>query len=196
MNQIQKRNLNAVASGSLSNIASKQGLTLAEAFMACDAIITIDTSASMDDCDVRPGDHTYSRYQAACDELTRLQNELPGKVAVISFSSEVEFCPSGIPTHFSKGTAMEKALNFIKVADGCGIRLIFISDGEAWDEASVLRIARTFASKIDTIFIGREGAPGQRFLRELAEATGGMSYRTGTQELTKLGANIRLMLEA
>jgi len=49
-------------------------------------------------------------------------------------------------------------------------------------------------SKIDTIFVGREGDPGARFLRELSEATGGTATTQQANELNKLGATVRLML--
>lgn len=195
MNHIQKRNPNAVATGSLQDVARKQGLTLAEAFMSCDAIVIVDGSGSMMMTDVKPGE-SLTRHQAATAELARLQAELPGKVAVIAFSSSAEFCPSGYPRYIGGGTNMFEALRFVKVADGCGIKIVLISDGEPDSEVDTLRLAREFTSKIDTIFIGREGAPGQEFLRRLAACTGGIATRTGTTELMQLGASVKLLLEA
>lgn len=204
MNQIQKQSTNAIAPGSLSDIARKSGLTLAEAFMSCDAVVIVDTSGSMAikdavDGDVDRKDHpsgqtNTSRYNAACWELTKLQADLPGKVAVIAFSDHAEFCPSGVPRNIGAGTAMHKALDFIKVADGTGIKLILISDGQPDDPQRTLDIARTFTSKIDTIFIGRGGDSGAEFLRRLAEATGGVSTTQATAQLNQLGSTVRLLL--
>lgn len=192
MNHIQKRNYNAVAKGSLQDVARQSGLTLAEAFMSCDAVVIVDGSGSMMMIDVRPGE-PLTRHQAATAELARLQAELPGKVAVIAFSSSAEFCPSGFPRYIGGGTDMAAALEFVKVADGCGIKIILISDGEPDNADATLRLARGFTSKIDTVFIGREGAPGAEFLRRLAAATGGIATRTGTTELTQLGSTVRLL---
>jgi Mg-chelatase subunit ChlD len=196
MSQIQKHNPNAIAAGSLQDIARKSGVSLAEAFINCEAVVMVDTSGSMNTKDVRPGTRD-SRYKVACDELAKLQAETPGKIAVVAFSNEAEFCPTGFPRYIGGSTAMHRALEFIKVADGCGIRLILISDGEpnCGTEAQTLALARTFTSKIDTIYIGPEGENGARFLQELANTTGGIATTQVTNKLNELGATVRLMLE-
>jgi Mg-chelatase subunit ChlD len=53
------------------------------------------------------------------------------------------------------------------------MRFIVISDGEPDDEKEALKVAKTFKNRIDTIFVGREGAEGQDFLNRLAKASGG-----------------------
>lgn len=189
-NQLQKQESRAVAPGSLTDVAQKTGQSLAEVFLECEAVVVVDTSGSMAAMDNR----TVSRYTAACQELKRLQAETPGKLAVVSFSDHAQFDPSGVPTDLGSSTGMHKALSFIKIADGTGIRIVLISDGEPDNPAETLRIARTFTSRIDTIFIGREGDDGARFLRELSEATGGIAATQHTHELNKLGATVRLML--
>jgi uncharacterized protein YneF (UPF0154 family) len=82
----------ALVSGSLAALAQQSGKSLAESFIHCDAVVIVDTSASMNDRDARGG---VSRYKAAVEELTALQNALPGKIAVISFSDYAMFCPGG-----------------------------------------------------------------------------------------------------
>lgn len=195
MTGIQKRNQSNITKGSLADIARTQGTTLAESFLSCDAVVIVDTSASMNVCDVGE-DRTRSRYLAACDELRKLQEAMPGKVAVVSFSGSTEFCPGGVPRYIGSTTDMTGALQFVKIADGTGIKLILISDGEPDSPSETLKVARTFTTKIDTIFIGPEGSEGARFLRELSEATGGIATTQKTNELHKLGGTVKLMLEA
>lgn len=185
---------NALVKGSLSAIAQQSGKSLAESFIHCDAVVIVDTSGSMQGRDAPGG---KSRYQAAIAELTALQEAMPGKLAVLSFSSTVEFCPAGVPTFLGGGTDVAGALQFARIADVPGMTFFLISDGEPNNEAAALDVARTFSNKINTIFVGPEqwGQAGRDFLRRLAEATGGQSE---VAELTRaLGSTVqRLMLTA
>lgn len=179
--------------GSIENIAKNNNTSIAETFMNIDAIILIDVSISMADKDT---DSNQSRYDVALDELSKLQNNLPGKVAVISFSSFPSFCPNGIP-NFDRGmTDMAKALKHIKIADGCGIKFILISDGEPNSKGDTLSIAKTFETKIDTIFIGKETSSGRDFLQKLSDLTGGISVTQETEKLHFLETNLQLLLNA
>lgn len=161
----------AIIPGSLQQIASQNQTSIAETFLSCDAVIIVDTSGSMESCDSRQG---KSRYEVALEELTRLQENMPGKLAVIAFSSTVEFCPSGVPTPLRGGTDLTKALKFTKVADLPGMQFILISDGQPEDEHSALQVATSYQNKIDVIYVGPEGGRGQAFLLRLAQATGGL----------------------
>jgi hypothetical protein len=167
----------AIVTGSLSDIMQKEDKTLAESFLSCDAILIVDTSSSMSANDAPGG---LSRHDAAQHELTRLQKTLPGKLAVVAFSSDVQFCPSGIPFRFDGGTNMAKALQFVKPADGCGVKLFLISDGEPNSKRDTLAVAKTFQTRINTIFIGPEDdyRGGRKFLQKLADATGGSFAQT------------------
>jgi Mg-chelatase subunit ChlD len=157
--------------GSIADLATQGKMSIAESFLSADTIIVIDTSGSM-------GAHDdggpQSRYQVALGELARLQKQLPGKVAVVNFSSTVEFVPGGMPQFLSGGTNLTKALEFVKVADGL-VRFIVISDGQPDDERSALAVASTFKSKIDVVYIGPEDdyLGGRGFLERLARASGG-----------------------
>lgn len=162
---------NAIVQGSMSAIAQQSGKSIAETFINASAIIIVDTSGSMHQCDSRGG---KSRYDVACAELKHLQGSLPGKLALLSFADDVQFCPSGIPFDFGGGTDLAKALKFAKVADlSSGMRFIVISDGEPNDESEALKVAKTYRNRIDTIFVGPEGGMGQTFLNQLAKASGG-----------------------
>lgn len=179
----------AIVPGSLSAIAQKTNLSLAETFLSVDAIVIVDTSGSMDSHDAAGG---RRRYAVACDELQRLQATLPGKIGVISFSDTAIFCPGGLPTFLGSGTNLAGALKFVKAADDTGIRFIVISDGSPDDPDEALRQARKFKSKIDVIYVGPEGGPGSKFLAELAAAAGGQAVTA--DRVANLADNVQQLL--
>lgn len=179
-----------IVRGSLAALASEQGKSLAESFLSADAIVLVDVSGSMADAG---GGGGRSRYEAACAELERLQRTLPGRIAVVEFSSAPAFCWSGRPGFQGGGTDMAEALRFIKPADGCGMTLILISDGEPDDAAETLAVARGFSDSIQTIYIGPEGGRGATFLRRLASLTGGQH---SVNKVPELAAKIAGLLAA
>ena len=71
-------NNKALVKGSLSDTAN--GRTLAESFLNADAILIVDMSGSMAANDAPGG---LERWDAAENELRRLQEENPGKLAVM-----------------------------------------------------------------------------------------------------------------
>lgn len=160
----------AIVAGSLRSIAQRDGVSLAESFLSADVICIVDVSGSMDSHDSR-GDR--KRYDVACEELARLQSEMPGKITVVAFSDTVRFCPGGVPVFEGCGTDLAEALKFVKVADGT-VRFIVISDGMPNDRDRALAIAKTFKSVIDVVYVGSESdRSGAHFLRQLAAAAGG-----------------------
>lgn len=175
----------AIIPGSLGAIAKQEGKSLAETFVNADLIIIVDTSASMSSSDSRGG---KTRYQVACEELAHLQANHPGKIAVLSFSSDVVFCPSGVPVYLDASTDMAKALQFAKIADVPGMQFILISDGEPNDEQETLAVAKTYRNKISTIYVGPEERPtGRDFLQRLAAATGGQNITVDRAKELKAG---------
>lgn len=180
---------NAIIPGSLGAVAQQNNTSIAESFVNADVIIIVDTSGSMDQHDSRGG---KSRYDVACEELRQLQSSLPGKLALLSFSSDVMFCPNGIPFQFGGMTDLAKALKFAKVADVAGMRFIVISDGQPDSESEALTVARTFKNRIDTIFVGPENGEGKDFLNKLARASGGQS--TTTAQAKELASNVQRLL--
>lgn len=164
-------NNSLVIKGSIGAIAQRSNQSLAETFVNADAVVIVDTSGSMDSQDSTGG---RARYDIACSELAALQDSLPGKIAVLSFSSDVIFCPSGIPFRYGGGTDLAKALRFAKLADLPGMRFILISDGQPDSESEALNVARTYKNKIDVIYVGPEINPtGRNFLTRLANESGG-----------------------
>lgn len=180
---------NSIVVGSLSAIAEQNKASIAETFVNADVVIIVDTSGSMSACDSRGG---KSRYDVACEELRNLQASLPGKLALLSFSDDVIFCPSGIPFNYEGGTHLDKALKFAKIADVKGIRFIVISDGEPHNEQAALDVAKTFKARIDCIFVGPEGGSGQAFLNRLAKASGGQGVTAA--QVNKLADNVQRLL--
>lgn len=182
----------AITVGSIAALAQTRGASLAESFLSADAILLVDVSGSMGACDA-PG--RKSRFEAAETQLKQLQAQMPGRLAVIGFSSVVEFAAGGIPIRQGGGTDMAAALRFVQPADDTGVKFILISDGEPNDEAETLAVARSFQSPIDTIFIGPEDdlAGGRLFLERLASLSGGKSISNG---IAKLDAPVRELLTA
>jgi len=178
----------SVVKGSLADIARMTGKSVAETFVDAECITIIDSSGSMNDTDTPTG---ASRYTVACRELEKIQERFPGKVAVIAFSTDANFCPGGVPTTPGGGTDMGKALEFTKIADIDGMKFILISDGEPNDSNHTLGIAKTYKCKIDTIFVGSEGGAGSAFLRQLANSSGGQTLATGVDGL---GEKMKLLL--
>ena len=187
-----RTSLTTVIPGSLQAQAEASGAGLAETFLSCDLIVLIDVSGSMDTRDA-PGGRI--RYDAACDELAKLQAGHPGKVGVIAFSTTPQFCPGGKPPFLSGGTNLADALDYAHLVNGL-CNLVVISDGEPNDEQAALAAARRFTeSAISTVYVGPEGGAGQAFLRRLAAASGGQSVTAA--KTAQLAAQVeRLLLAA
>lgn len=184
--------MSAIVKGSISAIAKENGASLAETFVNVDALVLVDTSGSMEAADSVGG---RTRYDQACIELAQLQSALPGKIGVISFSSQVMFCPTGTPHNFGERTDMAAALRFAKVADVPDMRFVLISDGQPDYPDDALAVARTYTNRIDTIFVGDEGSRSARqFLERLSAATGGQSQTIAQVE--KLAVKVHHLLSS
>lgn len=178
--------------GSLRAQAQAAGTSLAETFLSCDLIILVDVSGSMDAPDA-PGGRV--RYDAACDELAKLQASHPGKVGVIAFSTTPQFCPGGTPPFLAGGTNLAEALDYAHLVDGL-CELVVISDGEPNSEHQALQAAARYReSTISCVYVGPEGGAGQAFLRRLAQASGGQAVTAA--KTAQLAAQVeRLLLAA
>jgi len=182
---------NAVVVGSISDIAQRNGTSLAESFINCDAVVIVDVSGSMAAKDSRDN---RSRYDVALEELASLQAHLPGKIAVVAFSDSVAFIPGGQPLFMGSGTNLAAALRFAKVADVPGMRFFIISDGVPDDGQAALNVAKSYSNRIDTIYVGPESgyAMGREFLETLARASGGQS--TTADRVQELAAKVETLL--
>lgn len=178
-----------IVTGSIADVAQRNGQSLAQTFVNAECVCIVDTSASMDSPDSRGG---RTRYEVACEELAALQTSMPGKIAVLSFSSMTMFCPNGKPFNQGGGTNLAEALKFAKVADVPGIRFIVISDGEPDSAERALKEARKYTNRIDTIFVGPEGGSGRKFLEQLAAASGGTHIKA--HQAVALAASAKALL--
>lgn len=180
---------NAIVTGSLGAIAQRDGMSIAESFLSADVIVLVDVSGSMDSPDSRGG---RRRYDVACEELARLQRDLPGKIAVIAFSSWPEFVPGGVPPFQCGGTDLAGALRFVQPADGT-VKFIVVSDGQPDSVSECLKIAASFQSTIDVVYVGPEGdRTGALFLEQLARAAGGKFVKA--DRATELAERVETLL--
>jgi hypothetical protein len=189
----QKIMTHEIVYGSLSYL-QQQGKPIAESFATgVDAVVLIDISGSMATTDCQ---NQQSRHQVACDELRKLQRQIPGKIAVIEWADSHAFVPGGIPgPPAGYTTDMAGVLRFIHTPlDGTDIKIILISDGEPDDETRTLAEARRFKSRIDTIYIGPEGGTGAEFLRRLSALTGGQSVTKSPREIVTLEQTVTKLL--
>jgi hypothetical protein len=181
--------------GSVKDLAQKSGRTLAEAFLLVDAIVIVDTSGSMSQQDVPKSEVKVSRYQEACEQLRKLQAQMPGKIAVIAFSSYPVYCPDGQAKLLSGSTNLAAALQMVIPADDCGLRFIVVSDGEPDNEQECLDIAAKIKTRIDTIYIGPPDGRGIDFLKRLAAIRSGQSA-TQADEILKLQDTIQRLISS
>jgi hypothetical protein len=166
-------NNTALVTGSIGAISQRTGASLAETFVNADVVILVDVSGSMSDTDSRGG---RSRYDVACEELAILQNGNPGKIAVLAFSNNTIFVPTGQPPLLGGGTDLAGALKFAKMADTGDMRFVVISDGEPADQGTALSEAAQYKGRIDVVYVGPEERPsGREFLRRLAALKGGQT---------------------
>lgn len=179
--------------GSLGEMAQRAGKSIAETFMQADAIVMIDISLSMSEHDCLEG---QKRCDVALAELAKLQRQIPGKVGVIQWSSSVAFMPGGVPDLPTGSTDLAQCLKFVKPADGTGIRLILISDGEPDNQESAIAVAQTFKSKIDTVYVGPLDGLGADFLKRLAAVTGGQAVTQSVQQIAELSQTVKKLLAA
>lgn len=181
--------------GSLQDMAQQSRQPLAKTFMQCECLILIDISGSMamQDCGMR------SRYDVACEQLTVLQRENPGKIAVIAWNDKAIFCPLGMPNSPDGCTNLLGTLEYIKPADGCGLKIVVISDGMPDRPMECLAIASGFQTKLDTIYVGPEGLEGEtgrKFMAELARVSGGIAVSQSVKSISILSETVSRLLKA
>lgn len=178
--------------GSQSDIAQKQGRSLAETFLNAEIVLLIDVSGSMGYQDAPNG---MTRWEYAQEQLTHLQGLHPGKIALVEFSTMTYYRPNGQLSEPNGSTAMDDGLKFIKVADDCGLKIILVSDGDPDDRQAALNEASKFKTKIDAIYCGLEGGPGQAFLQQLVNKTGGQFFTAAQPGMIGEGIEILLLEE-
>jgi hypothetical protein len=180
--------------GSMQQVARDQGKSLAETWMNCKVLCLCDTSGSMNACDSRDN---QKRYTVLVQELAKVQEKHPGQVAVISFSSDVVWCPNGIPVFQDMGTDVVAALKYAKPIDKEGIVIFLISDGEFYEVNEAVQLAKTFKAAINTIFVGDPNDhDAYKMLQKLAKASGGSHQNDFTVDKLSQKIEATLLLES
>lgn len=180
-----------IVPGSITQVQKQSGKLLADVFSQIEMVVIFDSSGSMDYHDAANG---KSRYDAACQELVYVQSQAPGKVAIISFSDNAQWCFNGVPEMLGMSTNLAGALKFAKQVDNPYIKFVVISDGEPNSRTEALEVAATLKGKISCVYVGPENGDGRAFLKELA------NQHNGTFDLrafaNSLSESILPMLEA
>lgn len=161
-----------IAPGSITHYAQQRNQSFALAWLAVQAVVLFDRSASMDEADAPNG---QTRYQLAISELANLQARCPGEIAIVQFCDSVSLIPGGVPDAPAGTTDLAAALRYVKARNmDTGTRIIVISDGEPNCERAALEMAGAFHTRIDVIYCGPASRPdGREFLNRLALASGG-----------------------
>jgi len=164
----------------ITPVGGTRGLTLSQAarqVMAAQAaiknpaILICDVSGSMSEHDA-PGHRR--RIDALRDVVLQLRRDYP-QIRLLAFASRPAWVvalpePGG-------GTALHLALDFARPAVKTESVVCLISDGLPDSTDAALEAARRFPARLNVFYVGPEGGLGQRFLQELAAASGGQ-FRT------------------
>ena len=178
-----RNNTLEIVPGSVLDVAEKNDLSLAMAFLEVEYTVLIDTSGSMSDRDMRNG---KTRYEVAIEELKTLQAQNQGKILVINFSDSANVCIGGIPAFLGGMTNLTDALKLALEYDDTDMTHVVISDGYPDSPTSALEAAKEFKGAIHTVFIGPENdRQGREFLAQLASIKHGKAVTTKSNLLAK-----------
>ena len=83
-----------IVPGSMADIAQRENISLAESFLTCDVLVLIDQSGSMAAHDAPGG---LSRFDAAQNELSRLQRENPAALPWSNSATRSASVPAAFP---------------------------------------------------------------------------------------------------
>lgn len=90
------------------------------------------------------------------------------------------------------GTPLHLAIDMAKAKEFG--RCICISDGMPDSQERAIAAAKNFGGRIDVIFTGNPGEPGEAFLTHLAEITGGERFTGDLADVKLISGTIRLLL--
>lgn len=158
-----------IAQGSIYDVANSRGEKTANVLANADVVVVLDISGSM---------NAGGKHQRATEALRQIQQQFPGRVALIEFNDVAKLNLRGVPGFPTGGTGMYNALMMAKDFDGLGTKFYLISDGEPTDSnvQDLVDLASQFTDKIHTIFIGDDyDTRGQNVLKAISAATKGES---------------------
>jgi Mg-chelatase subunit ChlD len=164
---------NIIVTGSTTDLAQQEEISLAQAFVNVDIMIVIDLSGSMDMNDAKDiHGNRATRRRAAETQLQKLQRDHAGKVGVIGFADHAQYLPNGSIEGIDVGgtTDMLKGLQLAETANRAGIPTVLISDGEPnYDvEHECVQLAHSLVSPLHCIYVGPENGSGLQYLQQLA----------------------------
>lgn len=151
--------------------------------------LLVDTSGSMD------AGHPMKNGRAPIDALRDVVKDIQTKrpVKLIAFGDEGAFATSTVPDARG-GTPLHRAIDLAKQLNVS--RCIVLSDGIPDDTNAAMESARAFGGQIDVVYIGDPGGRGERFLKQLAESTGGTEFHGDLSQMKELVGQIMGLLVA
>ena len=185
-----------VATGSVGDVATKQNLSLAHAFVNVKIVVLCDRSGSMVECDAAGG---KARFEVEDELVARLQKAHPGQLLLASFNDAGRVHTNGILPSPSGGTLLLAGLKMIQDYLVADVRAVLISDGEPYDdEKEILDYVRAnLVHRLDCMFAGPEGSAGAKLMQRIAAAARGVAESDVLDKrLPQLAARIELLLGA
>ena len=166
----------ALVTGSFAEVQAQSGAGLAKSWLRVKAVLVVDVSSSMDARDA--GNHER-RVDVARREVAKIQRRQPGQLAIVSFSHDASWDPSGRLPEPSGSTNLAGALEYTRELLGPGaegIKVIVISDGDPDSQESAIeegRLLKAAGASISTVYCGSDHGHGKAFLNRLASVGGG-----------------------
>jgi hypothetical protein len=195
---------------SQSLIRQQLGLTLRSSLKSLvsqsqTVMLLIDTSGSMSSHVLEPtheqvmsGDYTRGKrkIEALREVVKDIQSQ--GDVPMIAFGGGMY--DDGGAVRFVKdvpepngGTPLHLAIPFAKQYGAN--RIVVISDGMPDMVEGSMEAARAFGGRVDVVYIGAPGDPGEKFLKALANATGGVQLTDNMLDPKALASSVIGLLE-
>ena len=151
--------------------------------------LLLDVSGSM----AHPtADESQTRKIDALRRLVRDLQEQGVRCPLVAFSDDCRRVTE-VPEP-GGGTNLAGAIRYGAAAHA--LHLIVISDGAPDSEQRALTAAQAFGQPIDVFYVGPPGTRGERFLAELAAASGGRAQTVSLSQTKQLASAIRGLLTA
>lgn len=151
--------------------------------------LLIDVSGSMDD-DMKNG---KSKINALREVVADIKQRRPVKMIAFGGSDGGAYQVQSIPDA-AGGTPLHLAIDLAKRLNVS--RCIVISDGWPDNTQAALDSAKAFGGQIDVVYVGNPDDQGERFLKLLAEQTGGTEFHGDLSQMKELVGQIMGLLVA
>jgi hypothetical protein len=153
-------------------------------------MLLIDTSSSMN-AHLRDEQHN-SLPTRRIDALREVVNliRVQGDVPMIAFGGPIDASVrfvSDVPEP-AGGTPLAQAIMLAK--EYAATRIVVISDGAPDSAPAALEAARAFAGRIDVSYVGNPNDVGEKFLEQLAQASGGSAFTGDLRDPKQLSRGV------